>query len=232
MTSAGSTQAALLSLLLIAFSGGLAAEPLTSGSGALPGAIATPDAEAEPRRAGAADSPKFITPGAVDRSAASADVPSTSKTVELLLEMQGKNPGLEAGERPKLDTTAARPSTAAAVPAKPAFGADPASPFGGPEVLGNKPASGEPQAVDWSEAPPSRFGGGGQSSFGGGASPREPYRPGAAEPRSSDEDDVRWLIPRKLVRFVRENRDMVVLGSIGLLVLLWGISAIASGRRK
>ena len=230
MIGAGSLQAALLSLLLMAFSGGLAAEPLTGGSGALPGAIVTPDAEAQPRRAAAADSPKFVAPAAEDRSAVAADVPSTSKTVELLLEMQGKNPGLEAGERPKLDTTAVQPSAASGVPAKAAFGGDAALPFGGPEVLGNKPEGRAPEAVDWSEAPPSRFGGGGQPSFGAGAAPREPNRPEAAERLPSSDEDLG--IPRKLVRFVKENRDMVVMGSIALLLLLWGISAIASGRGK
>jgi hypothetical protein len=43
---------------------------------------------------------------------------------------------------------------------------------------------------------------------------------------------VRWLIPRRLIRFVRENRDMVVLGSVGLLLLLWVVTAISARRRK
>jgi hypothetical protein len=43
---------------------------------------------------------------------------------------------------------------------------------------------------------------------------------------------VIWLIPRKLIRFVRENRDTVVLGSVGLLLLLWGVSSFTAARRK
>jgi hypothetical protein len=221
-----------LCLLCSLFCSGAFAEPLTSGPAALPGAAAAADADVEPRRTGTADGPKFNAPAAVDRSAMTGDLPSTSKTVELLLEMQGKNPGLEAGERPKAQIPPARPATATGLPAKPAFGADAASPFGGSEVLRAKPATGDPQAVDWSEAPPSRFGGVGLSTLGGGAGPREPYQPGAAPARSSDEDDMLWLIPRKFMRFVRENRDAVVLSSIGLLLVLWGISAFASSRRK
>jgi hypothetical protein len=159
----------------------------------------------------------------------SNEAPSTSKTVELLLEMQGKNPGLEGGARPKAEVPPSRPSAGASGTTKPAFGADAASPFGGAEALRAKPA-GDPEAVDWSEAPGSRFGGGGLATGSGGS--REPYRPGSPAARSSDEDDVRWLIPRKLIRFVRENRDMVVLGSVGLLVLLWGVSTFTSSRRK
>jgi hypothetical protein len=211
-----------------------AAEPLTGGSNALP-AVAAPLAaasESESRRAGPADGvPKFVTPGGVDRSTVQGELPSTSKTVELLLEMQGKNPGLEAGERPRPDAPAARAAAAAASAVKQVFGVDEGSPFGAPEVLSAKPgAAASPQSVDWSAAPPSSIGGGSLS--GGGVSTRDAYRPAEAGHRSSDEDDVRWLIPREWVRFIRENRDKVILASVGLLLALWALSAIFSGRHK
>jgi hypothetical protein len=150
--------------------------------------------------------------------------------------MQGKNPGLAGGERPKAEIPPSRPTAAGAGAAKPAFGADPASPFGGAEAMRAKPAGGDPEAIDWSEAPASRFGGGGLATGGSlstsGGAPREPFSPGAQSSRPSAEDDVIWLIPRKLIRFVRENRDTVVLGSVGLLLLLWGVSSFTAARRK
>jgi hypothetical protein len=223
------SQVALLCLLCNVFSGNARSEPLTTGAGTQPPALAS-DEEPQPRRPGNAEPLKFVTPGVIDRSAVGSDGPSASKTVELLLEMQGKNPGLEGGERPKAEMPTTRPSAGAAAAAKPAFGADVAPPFGAAETLRGKPPGTEPQAVDWSGAPPSGLGGGGLSA--GGSTPRDPYRPGAASERSADEDDVRWLIPRRLIRFVRENRDMVVLGSVGLLLLLWVVTAISARRRK
>lgn len=211
-------------LLCIVFSGSVTAEPLTTGVGEPPAGVSTPDAEAQPRRPGTAETPKSISPGVIDRSVVPTDMPSTSKTVELLLEMQGKNPGLEAGEKPKAEMPTARRSASVASAAKPAFGADATSPFGDAEAIRVKPAAGDPQAVDWS-APPS-------SGFGGGTTARDPYRLGPSAERPSSSDDVVRLIPRWLVRFVRENRDMVVLGSVVLLVLLWAAAAIGSARRK
>jgi hypothetical protein len=217
--------------------GQVAAEPLTSGAGALPAAISTPEPETQAPRAGVIEPPKIGAPGIIDRALVGNEAPTGSKTVELLLEMQGKNPGLAAGERPKADTSPSRPNTPPAPAANTAFGADPASPFGSAEGLRPKaPASGDPEAIDWSEAPASRFGGGGLATGGsltaGTGAPREPFRPGAQAPRATDEDNVIWLIPRKLIRFVRENRDMVILGSVGLLLLLWGVSSFSAARRK
>jgi hypothetical protein len=220
---------ARLCLLCTVLSGGVSAEPLTTGAGTQPTADA-PDEETQPRRPGDAEPPKFVAPGGVDRSAVGADVPSTSKTVELLLEMQGKNPGLAGGERPKAEMPTTRPSSGAASVARPAFGADAATPFGGAEALRGKPPGADPETVDWSGASPSGLGGGVLSA--GGLTPREPSRPGATAERSADEDDGLWLIPRRLIRFVRENRDMVVLGSVGLLLLLWAVTAISARRRK
>jgi len=172
-------------------------------------------------------------PSIID-GAAGMTVPNQSQTIEMLLEMQGKNPGLEGGERPRQEMPVGgrpSPSPQTATPAKP-FGADdPANPFGGSGLVPNKArAAPRDSAVEWIEAPASRFGGGVFSSSG--APQRDnsgrPMREGSA----SEDDDVRWLIPRPVVRFVRQNRELVVVGSVIVLLLLWGATAIASGRRK
>lgn len=215
--------------LCVIVSGHIYAEPLTSGAGSLPPTVTPTEPETQTSKTGILEPPKPGSPGTIDRSVVGNEAPSASKTVELLLEMQGKNPGLAGGERPKAEVSPSRPSAGTAGATKPAFGADGASPFGSVEALPAKPAVGDSEAVDWSEAPGSRFGGG--LATGSGAS-REPYRPGSPAARAVDEDDARWLIPRKLIRFVRENRDTVVLGSVALLLMVWGVSAFASGRRK
>ncbi|MBX3635935.1 MAG: hypothetical protein KF683_11215, partial [Rubrivivax sp.] len=45
-------------------------------------------------------------------------------------------------------------------------------------------------------------------------------------------DDGRIPLPAALVRFVRENREPVVIGSVVLLVLVWGGSIVRSNRRR
>lgn len=236
MTGTRFAHASWLCLLGVVALGQVAAAPLTTGSGSLPAAVTSAEPEVQAPRAGVIEPPKVGAPGIIDRALVGNEAPTSSKTVELLLEMQGKNPGLEGGERPKAEIPPSRPNAPPAPAARPAFGADPASPFGGTEVLRPKAAATDPEAVDWSEAPGSRFSGGGLStgsslSTGAGAQ-REPFRPGTQSTHSADEDDVIWLIPRKLIRFVRENRDMVVFGSVALLLLLWGVSSFTSARRK
>jgi hypothetical protein len=232
MTAKRAAQPVALSLLYLALLSPVAAEPLTSGAGSPPAAVATPDAEPGPRRSTAISTPpQPVAPGNLDRSVAAGDVPNTSKTVELLLELQGRNPGLAAGERPKAELPTAQPNIGAAGAGKPAFGGEPGLPFGGVDALRSKPNTGDPQAVDWTAPPPSQLGGV-LSSAGGGAGSREAYRPAASADSPSGEGDLRWFIPRAVVRFVRENRDMVVLGSVALLVLLWALTAMASKRRK
>ena len=215
-----------------------AAEPLATGTAGSPALTGSAGVDASPRPA-AQNEPRGAdgSPATVERAAVAADMPSASKTMELLLEMQGKNPGLEEGERAKAEMPSGRP------PANPLaagigsvapglVGIDPSRPFGGGAVLPSKPAAADPRGVDWSEAPPSRFGGGATAVLGGSTSPREPYRPPTSAGGSSDEASVRGLIPRALIRFVRENRDMVVLGSLVVLAVLWAATMFASGRKK
>lgn len=222
-----------LALVGCMVAGNVVAEPLTGGT-ASP-ATANPAQETPQRRsANGSDGAGLDTPGIADRSAMGADMPSTSKTVDLLLEMQGKNPGLAAGERPKAEVPVSRPSANVSQPsAKPAFGADTAASAGVAELPRSTAAAGEPNSVDWTAPAPSAFGG--SLSSGGANPPRAVYGPGpGADPvrPKADAEDVFWLIPRHWVRFVRENRDTVVLGSIGMLLLLWAVSALKSGRRK
>jgi hypothetical protein len=178
--------------------------------------------------------PPGTKPSSLIEGASVSEVPNQSKTIEMLLEMQGKNPGLAAGERPRQEMPAggrAASSPIASTPAKPFGVDDPANPFGGPGLAANK-AGTTPQdsAVSWTQAPTSPFGAGDLSSSG--TAQREyPGRPATAG-SSSDEDEVRWLIPRSVVRFVRQNREMVVIGSVVVLLLLWGATALASSRRK
>lgn len=171
--------------------------------------------------------------GIIDRATITG-VPNQSKTIEMLLEMQGKNPGLEGGERRRQEMPAggrASPGPQTARPTQPFGAQDPANPFGGAGLLPNK-ARVAPQdaAVDWTEVPASRFGGGVFSSSG------TPQRDNSGRTthagRASEDDDLRWLIPRPVVRFVRQNRELVVVGSVVVLLLLWGATAITSGRRK
>jgi hypothetical protein len=173
-------------------------------------------------------------PPGIISGASEVDVPNQSKTIEMLLEMQGKNPGLAGGERPRQEVpTGVRPASrpAAPAPSKPFGVSDPANPFGAPDLApGKAPAAPQDTAVDWNAGPSAGLGTGGLSS--GGAPQRDfPGRPTRAGGASED-DDVRWLIPRRVVRFVRENRETVVVGSVVVLLLLWGATAMASGRRK
>jgi hypothetical protein len=167
------------------------------------------------------------------------NVPNTPKTIEMLLEMQGKNPGLAGGEPPKpADTVDA--ATRARLTPKPSGGIlaegaarGPSNPFGSADML---PAKSKAAPVDdtvgWTEAPASRFSGLGsvQSTPQSGA-PRD-YGLAKATQASGNEDDRISLIPRPLIRFVRNNRDLVIGGSVAVLMMLWGASAFASRRRK
>jgi len=227
-----------VTLLLAVWVGDASSEPLSAVGGGLAAAPRAADGATAQRLDPQSDrrGPGAARPGVIDRASTVTDMPSSSRTIELLLEMQGKNPGLEGGERPKVDVPSVRkqPSPTAAGSASPPFGAvEPAQPFGGSDTASNKARAGsDPQAVDWNEPPASRFGGGGVSALGGGAAPLEPYRRPQSAGGSFGEDDVRWLIPRAVVRFVRQNRDMVIVGSMAVLGLLWGAATLVSGARR
>jgi hypothetical protein len=186
---------------------------------------------------GGTPTPGAKTPGIIDGGAVT-EVPNQSKTIEMLLEMQGKNPGLAGGERPRQEMptgsrTLAAP--AASAPANPFGVGDPANPFGGSGLTPDKArATPQDSAVDWSAGPSTGLGAGaGTGAFSSSGAPQREFsdRPAQAS-RSSEDDDVRWLIPRRVVNFVRENRQLVVIGSVVVLLLLWGATAMASGRRK
>ena len=173
--------------------------------------------------------------------AALPDVPSTSKTIDLLLEMQGRNPGLAGGERPRnTEMPTARPRVAQpAVDVQP-FGNDAAPRFGRPEVTPPRPAGvpvrPEAGTIDWSDGGGRGMGQPGWSS-GGAQAPAmsDSVRNGPRDDRVTGDGmpEARWLlIPRSVVRFVRENRDMVIGASVAVLLALWAATTFASGRRK
>jgi hypothetical protein len=215
-------------LMLALASGMTAAAPL---SGA--------DAEADPMResqAGASGGGNDVR--MIDRDAV-RDVPNTPKTIEMLLEMQGRNPGLAAGEPPK-PADPVDVATRARLTLKPSGGIlaegmarDPSNPFASGDVLPAKPKPAPADdAVGWTEAPASRFSGlGSVLSTPQSGAPRD-YGLGKATQTGGDEGDRISLIPRPLIRFVRNNRDLVIGGSVAVLMLLWGASAFASRRRK
>lgn len=175
-----------------------------------------------------------------DRSAL-PDVPSTSKTIDLLLEMQGRNPGLAGGEKPRnTEIPTARPRAAQPAGDVQPFGNDAAPRFGATDAGTPRPAGvpvkPESAAIDWSDGAGRGMGQPGWSS-GGVQSPAmpDPARSGAREDRGMGDGtpEARWLlIPRSVVRFVRENRDMVIGASVAVLLALWAATTFASGRRK
>jgi hypothetical protein len=173
--------------------------------------------------------------------AALRDVPSPSKTIDLLLEMQGRNPGLTDDERPRnTGMPDARRRDIQPTGHEPSVGKDGAGAFGDPE-----PAS--PRFADVPIKPPSpeadRSGGDGRDLAQpgwilGGDQPlaiADPVRGSAREHRgvADGRPVTRWvLIPRPVVSFVRENRDMVIGASVAVLLALWAATTFASGRRK
>lgn len=158
----------------------------------------------------AATAPAGLATGGID--AAPATVPGTSQTVDLLIQMQPRAAGAEFNERTR---QAVRPIDAGARPVLPAAlanhpsglfgaGADPAAARG----VETSVVPGRPAAA----AVPSA-----------GAAPRAP---------TVAADDGKIPLPTELVRFVREHREQVVIGSVVLLALLWGGSIVRSNRRR
>jgi len=169
-----------------------------------------------------------------------SDVPGDSKTVRMLLELQGAPPPLEGTERaPRGERSGlpglARPSPAGAAATNP-FGPPQAPPAPGAADAVRAGAKDGPQtgAVDW------RSGlNGGRANSGSYNSPptaetRDPYAgAGRTQPsRPGEEIDVRRWMPNTLIRFVRENREWVLVGSLVVLALVWLGASAATQRRR
>jgi hypothetical protein len=147
--------------------------------------------------------------GGID--AAPATVPGTAQTVDLLIQMQPRAAGAEFDERTR---KAVRPIDAGARPVLPAAAMPPSALFG----AGADPAAA--RGLNASTAP-------------GGPTPsaRMAGMP-APQDRAAVVDDGKIPLPAELVRFVREHRVQVVIGSVLLLALVWGGSIVRSNRRR
>ncbi len=180
---------------------GLVCAPLLAGP--LKPAEVTPEAKA------ALETP----PGEADSNWATQATPGTGRTMELLLEMQKKDPGPAAAppEAGSAKATVAKPVAAAARSSLPAgleLGTVPpaqataATMFSVPQEPAIR-ATAEPSAV-WE-------GGGSRTAY---AAPRTP---------SGGSDEMRrWLrLPAEAVNWLRQNRYQVVTGAILTLVLVW-----------
>lgn len=157
-----------------------------------------------------AAAPAGLAAGGIDT--VPATVPGTPQTVDLLIQMQPRTAGAEYDERTR---RAVRPIDAGARPQLPAALANnPSGLFG----AGADPAAA--RGVETSVAP-SRAAVSTQAA--GAGSPR---------PANAVVDDGKTPLPAGLVRFVRQYREQVVIGSVVLLVLVWGGSIVRSNRRR
>lgn len=172
------------------------------------------------------DPTNTVTTPSIDRLGA-PEIQSGSKTIQMLLELQPAKPGLVTQAKdPAVDDRRVRPPKLQAL--APAVTSS-QSPLGG-EFRNSKPQAPEaaPQ-IEWTRDLST-----GISANGGGGTgyAREGYTAGRA--RSGAEDDLAlkaWL-PLTLLRLVRENRKVVLAGSLVALVLVWAGASFASQRRR
>jgi hypothetical protein len=164
-----------------------------------------------------------LVPSAMDLPA--AKVPGTNRTIDLLLEMQSKDPGAPApadtaqSARSKALARSANTNSAAAnrmlADEPTALGVQPVGPASAaaPVMFGSDTAPAPirattPSSSEWQAT----------QGAGGGRS-------------RSDEAPRRWvLIAPGLVLWLRQNRDWVIGGAVLTLALMWGVSAVFSRR--
>jgi hypothetical protein len=169
------------------------------------------------------------------------DAPTPSNTVKMLLEMQATpEPGASASAsgRPAPRPGSARPNTATP-PANPFGKGD--NPFGASPEFARPAASPGTQrgAADW-HAPPADGGftrgyGGALGAAGPSGGARDPHLFAAQRPGGTaggDSAEHRWWMPSNLIRWVRENRQAVLIGAAVALGLAWAHSARSSRRRR
>lgn len=153
-------------------------------------------------------------------------MPGTTKTIEMLLELQQNKPGLEGGEAPKREPGQAK--AAPPVTRPPPFGAPPALGAGELPAAARRPPV-ETDPIEWTATPGNR-----REALGWSSGPARPRADSAyaGSPPSGDGDDLVWLVPRSVIRFVRQNRDAVVVASFAVLALVWAGAGYRSRRRK
>ncbi len=163
--------------------------------------------------------------------AGASDDRNSARTVDLLIEMQGRSAGLTFNERTRRERgdSTDRAESRGAVPGNTPLGAQ-----AGHEV---KPPDTNRAGLFGSAAVPQVPVRNSPLSEARGV---EPLRSSAAGPAggargdgSPDPVDLYsklWL-PRMLVQWIRDNRVMVISGAVLLLVAVWGSSVAASRRR-
>jgi len=170
-------------------------------------------------------------PGSGD---AAADAQGSSKTIQMLLELQGSTAAPDSGDRARRDL-AVRPKAATAASAANPFATQ--NPFGGGlEATRQSGRDGTPSvnSIDWKEGlagPGIGAGSGTNTSISYGSGSRDAYGGSRPGPSADDDVDVRSWMPASLMRFVRQNREMVLLGSLMVLVIVWLGAATASSKR-
>ena len=196
---------------------------------ALQGLMIAAVAMAAPVAPDAADMPQQPAASALVRPsdrASTVESANGSRSVDLLIELQNKTAGLDFNERARENGNTAR-STAL-------------------------PVAGATQATTPGSATPNAAG-----LFGSGAVPMPPPRETTAKEsdfhqvnsrsnesssgyqpsRDNTQNDDgagggRVSLPREVIRWVRENRGMVVGGALLALVALWGTSVAVGQRRR
>ena len=158
------------------------------------------------------------------------DPQGNSRTIRMLLELQNAPPPLEGTGDPGYPGKQRAQPPRGSVAGSPTTGdAEGASLTGGPK-------GDTPPTVDWRSGLPGRTVNAARAGDGGVtvASGRE-GRAGApryAQSAPEDEIDIKGLLPRKLLNFLRENREWVLLGGLVVLALVWIGAAGASQRRS
>jgi hypothetical protein len=162
------------------------------------------------------------------------DVPGNAKTIQMLLELQATKPSLEGGERPaakRADPSEPRPQQPATATQSNPFAKDSPVPAPKRELVRPEPieTGDEPSAsVQWRAG----FGGLGGGGDGAQRPSQSDYRSAAAGDSADDRVDVKSVVSPGFRRFMRENRELVLLGSLMVLVAVWLGASLASRRPR
>jgi len=179
--------------------------------------VAAPTTDAPSREAEATGG----RPAALPDMAADADGQGNSKTVRMLLELQNAPPPLEGtGGDPRRNDAKSKHTAARAAAEADAVVA---------------PAAERPQAgtVDWRSGLPGRTVNSQRSDVTTSVVGREGSSNTRAAPqRADDRVDFKALLPAQVVAFLRENREWVLLASLGLLGMVWLAASALSQRRR
>lgn len=186
--------------------------------------ICTGVAAAPVAPADAADVPDQSATAAMSRAterSGAAESAGTSRSVELLIELQSKTAGLDFSERARENGTATKPGLAPGGPAAPAVaGVGAANNAAGLFGSGAVPM---PVAKETTSR---------ESDWRGSAHSNSS---GSATQDSSRGDTAggggRLTLPREIIQWVRDNRGTVVIGALAVLLVLWGTSIAFSQRR-